>query len=84
MPFWQQVACAAASFEFSLKAATLSGSLLPGTSILGFALKKDMGLNDTTRCSTGILLVEIQFFDAWKWDLNLHRPVFGTRNVGSA
>lgn len=83
MPFWQQVACETALFEFSLKAATLNGSLLPGTSILGFALKKDMGLNDTTRCSTGILLVENQFLDAWKWDLNLHRPVFGTRNVGS-
>lgn len=39
----------------SLKAGTLRGSLVPGTSMLGFALKKELGLKVMLRCSTGIL-----------------------------
>src|SRR5438309_1001534 len=61
---WQQAARAPfRSLEGSfpcLKARTLNGSLLPGTSKLGFALKKEVGLNETTRCSTGMLLRNVR------------------------
>jgi len=39
----------------SLKASTLKGSLLPRTSILGFAVKNELGLNETISVSAGIL-----------------------------
>lgn len=35
-------------------AGVLRGSLVLGMSILGLDLKKDVGLNETLRCSTGI------------------------------
>ena len=36
-------------------AETLNGSLIPGTSILGLDLKNELGLNDTVKCSAGML-----------------------------
>jgi hypothetical protein len=60
-------------FEFDgvelLNAGVLRGSLVPGTSILGLDLKKDVGLNETLSCSTGILQnTNVSISKVWKTD----------------
>ena len=48
-------------------AGVLEGSLVLNTSILGLDLKKDVGLNETLSCSTGILQnTSVSITEDWK------------------